>query len=282
MRSICLPFKVFTKGRTLLAAACLIAFNLSAPTASAQFNGFGRAANQPFSGQVNVVNKAGLKQLPYLRPVRSVDIKPLLEEAITKVVGPMMEKTMSTELPKKKFDGFTPYLIKAEFAKTRANDKLYAGTDGTGFTIRYVSVGNSVTVGLHTPLPNDRDQNPTFKIPFDYELLIDVETGGLVPVVRNVRIKLNAGRPEGDNFFGRVAGVINNLVSAMGGPDFIGDAQNKINGKEQSVAGPIGVNLGKLGPALQNAGRNVIIRQMVDKGALILEMHKWTQPDVIK
>jgi hypothetical protein len=264
------------RGWILAGVACLMVLGLEVRPASAQFY-FGRAANQPFSGTITVVSKVPGVSVPS----PSVNIRGALQEAMSREVAPRLTETLRAELPKRKFAGFTPYLVGTPTIPS--SGQLYAGTDGRGFTVRYVVSGASARIGLHTPdvkvgplsLGAPRSANPEFVVPFGIEMTADVSTGNAQRLaVQSVKIKLNVGKPSGANFTGNLAQVVNDLVAFVGGPDFLAQAQNRINGRQVTVVGPINVELAKLPPAIAAIGKAVFIQPVLVSGTLRLEVSR--------
>jgi len=279
------------RARMLLAAVtCLAAFGLSArPAAAQQFVGeFGRAANQKFTGDIQVVDKI---QNHFLTghvgwPIKaSVNIRPALRTAMANAVRPKLQETIRAELPKHKMSGFTPYVIRFSNGSSW-RDELYVGTDGSGFTMKYLVKGSTVRIGFHTPdiafgIGLGRGANPEFDVPYDVEITTDVQTTLRGPEVRSVKVRLIVGRPQGANFTGDVADAIGGLIRFFGGPDFVGIAQNRINSQQVTVASSLRADMGRLGLGFRSLSSDIVVRPVYSSGRLNLELHKGGPAPVI-
>jgi hypothetical protein len=150
-----------------------------------------------------------------------------------------------------------------------ANGSLFTGYDGSGFTIRFVLPGNSLSTWLRTPTGVTEDADPGFRVSFDLEVSISVDLRGNHLVAGPAQLKANVQRPVGTNATGSAAvAAANILKDFLGGPDFIGQMLGKINGRSFSFDTGINPELAKLNPVLDKAaGTGGTIQPGYDAGS---------------
>jgi hypothetical protein len=298
--------------RTLAGMACLVTWGLAAPPASAQFVGeFGRVANNPFSGQVVVLDrlpksaatsvndyaKAKLpakprRPVPTARELASANVRPDLDKAMVEQVQPEVAADLRTELTKKKFKGFGAYNPRINFAGV-SQAQLFVGTDGSGFTLRHVLPGNSMTFKMTTPdvkvgplkIGAPKALDPEFTVTFDLEMTVDVSANAPKDalVVGQVKVKLLNARLRPSNTIGDVLDAVNDVVSFLGGPNLIGRAQSKFNNSKPKFK-PLDEKLSPVASALRSlSGPKVEVRPVFDRSRnrLQLELHPYT-PVIVK
>ena len=137
--------------------------------------------------------------------------------------------------------------------------QLFAGTDGSGFTLRAFIPGNRISTYIRTPGALPEGLDPGFQTQFDLEFIIDVTLQGTKLVASPARVKANVQRPTGKNLTGDAALIVADLVKEFGGPDWIGQLMSIVNGREFPVSRAITQELTKVSPILAQASGKVAI-----------------------
>jgi hypothetical protein len=270
-----------------LFTASILAF-LAPQLARAQSFSFGRAANEPWSGRITVINKIKLAEAEkvfsdFTQKIgtkgkaskatslgnsilkgnpQTVELRPFLDEAWAKARQPLANE-MQHQLREKNIGG--GIRTSRNTVVLGEHGELFVGWDGRGFTLRFVLRGNSLTTSLRIPGPTPSGLDPRFKVNFDVDLLMDVDIHGTTLVAGSPRVRLNVHRPEGKNITGSLVLAIERLVSVISGTDIEGTALKVINSKEIKLASPINLELAKLSPALAKATDGISIRPGFDK-----------------
>ncbi|HEX7980685.1 MAG TPA: hypothetical protein VF461_18925 [Gemmatimonadaceae bacterium] len=263
------------QARNQLALAVGLALLGAVPQAMVA-QGYGRVANDAWSGRVTVINTipidrtrmrtggaagamvtqmGGTSSAP--KTVMSVDLHPVLiaywgdqkEKMRTEALAFLHEKNIG--------GGFRT----GNNGLTLVPDgPLYAGWDGRGFSFKWVLPGNHLETQIRTPGPAPSGWDPKFQLFFDLTILGDVDVQNKTLRVAAVRVQPKVYRPAGRNFTGDAATAANNLVATLSGTDFIGQFLNRINGQTVPVSRPLNLELAKLSPALAKATAGVDIQ----------------------
>lgn len=229
--------------------------------------GFGRVASEPFSGMVAVVNRVKTPVNPAIPREVSVDLGPVIRQAW---------QTARTELTNGGIAFLNERNIGSGVRTSRTsinlaqNGDLYIGTDGTGFTLRYVLRSNSVETSLRIPGPSPSGTDPRFNVKFDADVTIEVDRSGLTMSASPARLKLNVGRPTGANLTGQLGIAANDLVAVLSGKDFIGDGLKAVNTGSFALNKPIDLEIGKM--LGSRVGKGIAISPSFDKRSNRLDL----------
>lgn len=261
----------------LFASICSLVFGLLVvSSASAQFGQFGRGANEPYSGRIEVINRIKRQQTLSDRLRRDLPVyrvpgsgNATVATTITSVhLGPVISQIWQNARPEltKGFDQFLHERdIGGGFRTSRnnltlaENGNLFVGWDGRGFTLKYVLRGNALRTSLRVPGPSPADSDPRFSINFDLEVIIDVNVAGNKLLISPARLTARAYRPDGVNWSGKLAVGGNNLIRFLGGPDFIGRGLGVLNSRQLVLTKPVDLELAKLNPMLTKATSDIAI-----------------------
>jgi hypothetical protein len=144
--------------------------------------------------------------------------------------------------------------------------QLLAGTDGNGFTIRALISGNRMSAYIRTPGAAPEGLDPGFQTQFDLEVTVDVNVQGSRLVASPARLKANVQRPSGKNLTGAAAVVLQNLITELGGPDWIGQLLGVVNGRDFPLSPALTAELAKLSPILSQSSGDVAIMPGYEPG----------------
>jgi hypothetical protein len=242
------PLRAPKRFRALLSGlACLAALALSAGRAHAQGDlTFRGSTYEPFSGQI-IVNLKTTQPTVKWKTLASVNIRPALDRAWSRVRGPLAN-LLRKELGKGgRWNGQTAYNIDVQLASRGQLKAMAFGSVG----VQYILKGNRVTLTMTTPSIFGSWADPRFSIDFDLILTLNVQAQVGAPLkVNTASASVNAGRPQGANLSGDVLVAANNLISFFGGPDFLGRVQSQINARQFDAAGQVNAALAPVNSAL--------------------------------
>lgn len=231
----------------------LLVFTAGSVVSAQPSGGFRRVATEPFTGRVTVINR--LKSSPPGRRIGAVSVRVPVEQAWQRARPVVMQLLLGQLNERDIGGGFRTSRNELYLAE---NGSLFVGTDGTGFTLRYVLAGNNLATSIRVPGPSPSGTDPRFAIGFDAEVTIDVDrspSGGIV--ASPARLKLNVRRPTGQNLTGNLAIAANNLFSYVSGRDFIGQGLSVINNQQYALNAPVNVELDRMLSGLTS--RKVVI-----------------------
>jgi hypothetical protein len=257
-----IPIGIFSRALIL---PLLLASAAAITSAQTGVGGFRRVASEPFSGRVVLLNR--LKSYPPGRRVGAVSVRVPVSSAWQKVRPVLMQLLVGQLNERDIGSGFRTSRNELYLAE---NGTLFIGTDGSGFTLRYVLAGNHLATSIRVPGPSPSGTDPRFGVSFDGELTIDVNrtaSGGIA--AGPARLKLNVKRPTGENLTGDLAIAANNLFKFVSGTDFIGQGLSLINNQQYAISTPVNFELDRMLSGLTN--RKTIITPMLrtnDAGAL--------------
>ncbi len=210
--------------------------------ASAQIGGFRRTASEAFSGRVVLINR--LKNYPPGRRVGAVSVRSPLATAWQKA-RPVLIDTAIRMLNERNIGGGVRTSRNA-LALAETGD-LFIGTDGAGFTLRYVLAGNNLTTSLRHPGPSPSGTDPRLSVNFDIEVSINVDRTGSGGITAGpARLKLNVSRPTGANLTGDMVVAANNLAKFLAGKDFIGEGLAAVNSSDFALSTPVNFELNRM------------------------------------
>lgn len=279
-------FVPFTSKRWLTPYAALAAVAvLSLPHTQAAAQGFGRSASDPWSGIVTVHNRMAPPGKPISAAsrlgVREVSGS-LAQPTNAKPAATKPERVSVNLAPviQQWWDGNRPqYVAKAVaflnerdigggFRTSRnrltlaSSGPMLVGTDGYGFTVRYLLNGNSLSTYLRVPAGPlvNRDMDPGFLVRFDLDVTLDFTLRNNQLVAGPARIKANVHRPEGKNISGDMATAAANLARTLSGVDFVGQFLAVANSKPIAVDTGLNNELGMINPLLQKAASGGVIQ----------------------
>jgi hypothetical protein len=265
------------------AAAAVALASLVPQQAVAQ--GFGRTASQPWSGIVTVHNRMtppgkpisnaarlGVREVPgsLAQPTNARPASAKSERASVNL-APFIQQWWDAQRPQ--------YIAKAEsflherdigggFRTSRnrltlaSSGPMLVGTDGYGFTVRYLLNGNSLSTYLRVPAGPlvNRDMDPGFLVRFDLDVTLDFTLRNNQLLAVPARIKANVHRPEGRNISGEMATAAANLARTLSGVDFIGQFLAVANSKPIAIDTGLNNELGMINPLLQKAASGGVIQ----------------------
>lgn len=223
--------------RTVLLLALTL---LSLSAASAQNPRFGRVASDPFSGRVNFDDRrkgaaTGLW----------IDVSSTIRSAWQQLRPALAEKGRTFLNERDIGGGFRTSRSVIALAE---NGNLFFGTDGSGFTLKYVLRGNRLDTSLRVPGPSPSGTDPRVYVTCDLEVTIAVDRAGIDLVASPARLRANCSRPVGVNFTGKAAIGVNNLINFVGGPDFIGMFLQPINSGSFAISNQLNLKISRLLP----------------------------------
>ena len=230
---------------------------------------FGRAATQPFSGRVIVINEFTPTKVGVPKRL-SVDLGPIITRIwdrkrveIEKKKAPKFfnERAIGPDKGKKSFRTSKTHVQLSNVPQ------LFAGVDGRGFTIRAVISGNTFSTHIRTPGAAPEGLDPGFRARFDGEITLDVDIQDTRLVSRPAAARIpHVERLSGTNLTGKALLVVTALVKELGGPDWVGELLAVLN--SGAPIGPaITLELSKLLPILSQAPGAVGINPGFDAGA---------------
>jgi hypothetical protein len=226
----------------------------------APIGGFRRVAIDPFSGVVALVNRVKVLSNPALPREVSVDFGPVIRQAWSVARTKLTQEALAFLNERDIGDGFRTSRNTLSLAE---NGDLYAGADGTGFTLRYVLRGNSIGTSIRIPGPSPSGTDPAFNVKFDVDVTMEVDKSGLTMSAGSARLRLNVSQPTGVNLVGKLAIAANKLVACLSGTDFIGQGLKAVNSADLALNKPVNYELGKmLGGRI---GRGIAISPGYDK-----------------
>lgn len=247
--------------------------------------GFGRTASEPWSGIVTVHNRMTPPGKPIsaaarvgVREVSGSIAQPT--NAKPAAVKPERASVNLAPVIQQWWDGKRPqYAAKAVaflnerdigggFRTSRnvvtlaTSGPMLVGTDGNGFTVRYLLNGNSLSTYLRVPAGPlvNRHMDPGFVVRFDLDVTLDFSVRNNQLVAGPARIKANVHRPEGKNISGDMATAAANLVKTLSGVDFVGQFLAVANSQPIAVDTGLNQQLGMINPLLQKAASGGVIQ----------------------
>ena len=224
--------------------------------------GFGRVASEPFSGMVAVLNRVKVLSNPAIPREASVDLGPVIRQAWRTARPRLIQEAVAVINEHDVGGGFRTSRTSMSLAE---NGDLYIGTDGTGFTLRYVLRGNTIETSVRIPGPTPSDGDPRFNVRFDMDVTIEVDRSGLTMMASPARLHLNVSRPTGANLVGSIAVAAADVYKYFSGNDFVGQALKAVNSNDIALNKPINFELGKMLGG--RVGRGIAISPSFDKRA---------------
>ena len=214
---------------------------LSFSSASAQTFRLGRAASDPFSGRVNFNDKR--KGAP---SGLWIDLSSTVRTAWQQL-RPVLSDKGRIFLNERDIGG--GFRTSRSVITLAENGNLFFGTDGSGFTLRYVLQGNRLDTSFRVPGPSPSGTDPRVYVLCDLEVTIDVDRSGQDLLASPARLRANCNRPVGVNLTGKAAIGVNNLIRFLGGPDFIGMFLQPINSGSTAISNQLNLKISPHDPA---------------------------------
>ncbi len=106
---------------------------------------------------------------------------------------------------------------------------LYFTTTTSGFSMKYLLAGNTVTTTLRTPGPLPGFTDPRVTLSCDAVIKVDVFWTGSKMTIPPAQLIVGCRGPIGRNVTGVLAVGVIHLINTLGGPDFIGQWLAPIN-----------------------------------------------------
>lgn len=264
----------------LAAAAVLVVLG-----AQAAAQGFGRTASDPWSGIVTVHNRMTPPGKPISAAARlgvrevsgsiaqPTNAKPAVvkPERASVNLAPVIQQWWDSKRPQyaaKAVAFLNERDIGGGFRTSRnvvtlaTSGPMLVGTDGNGFTVRYLLNGNSLSTYLRVPAGPlvNRHMDPGFVVRFDLDVTLDFSVRNNQLVAGPARIKANVHRPEGRNISGDLATAAANIVKTLSGADFVGQFLAVANSQPIAVDTGLNQQLGMINPLLQKAASGGVIQ----------------------
>ena len=263
--------------------------------------GFGRVANEPFSGVFTITNarsrpltgekviansnitlgRGSVGGSSVQSPPRSVsrNVLPLILDKWESAAPRMVDSALIFLDERNLGGGFRTSKNKLVIQRPAA---AYIGWDGRGFLVRLDVPGNRLSTWLRTPTALGEDFDPGFAIDFDLEISMDIDLVGNELVARPFRIKPTVRRPSGRNIPGSAVVAINNLLAELTGADFVGVFLKYAN--SSSIGQPSGLDgeLKLLNAALAAAAAGGTIMPGYTSGAATLTIRDAGQAPVVR
>jgi hypothetical protein len=226
---------LFLTALVLLAAS--VAFAQTGP-----IGGFRRTPSEPFSGRITIEDRLKASRVPANLRSQTINLEPIVRQA-WQTVRPILIQEGEKFLNERDIGGgVRTSRNKLHLAE---NGYLFFGTDGSGFTLRYVLSNNILQTSLRIPGPSPASSDPRLQVVCNLEVWVSVDRARYTIAAQPARLIFQCRPPTGMNFTGDALVAVNTLVAALGGPDFIGQGLAAINSKEHSLGQPINVELSK-------------------------------------
>lgn len=242
--------------------------------------GFGRVANQPYSGGVSVINNmkspinttdkvklgsvsvTGARNPGTIQPVKvpprtiSVNLMPIVmvewQNARQNIISDAEAFLRERDIG----GGFRTSKSRLTIAE---DGPMFVGWDGRGFALRFVLANNSLSTYLRTPTPLGEDFDPGLVVGFDLEVTMDINVVNNQLIAGPARVQPKVGRPVGKNVTGAIAVAANDLVKMLSGTDFVGSFLSRVNGSDFGIPTGLNKELARLNPVLQGAAKGGVI-----------------------
>jgi hypothetical protein len=209
---------------------------------TAPVGGFRRVPSEPFSGRITIEDRLKKSTVPSSLRSQTINVEPIVRQG-WQAVRPILKQEAEKFLNERDIGGGVrtsrSNLTLAE------NGFLFFGTDGSGFTLRYVLPTNVLQTSLRIPGPSPASSDPRLQIVCDMELWVSVDRARYTITAQPVRVIFACRPPTGTNFTGKAVIAVNSLIATLGGPDFIAQGLAAINNKDYALNQPINVELSK-------------------------------------